>query len=265
MSINFYKFQGTGNDFVMVDNRNEDFPKLSQEQIAFICSPKTGVGADGFIKLNPSNTADFEMEYYNSDGNISSMCGNGGRCIVAFAAFLGLIKETCTFDAIDGKHEASILFRKDKIFQVKLKMIDVEKIEEKNNKDYFLNTGSPHHVKFVENTDLVDVFKEGRTIRNEVYGKVGANVNFVTINKDFIDVRTYERGVEDETLSCGTGVTACAIASLHHIGKMEKTNTVNIKTKGGNLQVSFDYNNSKFENVFLEGPATFVFHGDIEI
>jgi diaminopimelate epimerase len=264
MSINFYKFQGTGNDFVMVDNRNEDFPKLSQEQIAHICSPKTGVGADGFIKLNPSKTADFEMEYYNSDGNISSMCGNGGRCIVAFAAFLGMIKETCTFDAIDGKHEASILFRKDKIFQVKLKMIDVEKIEEKNG-DYFLNTGSPHHVKFVEDTTKVNVFEEGRAIRNNVYGKAGANVNFVTNHSKYIDVRTYERGVEDETLSCGTGVTACAIAALYHLKTLKNNNKVFIKTKGGELQVYFDFHNSKFENVFLEGPATFVFHGNIEI
>lgn len=266
MTIDFYKFQGTGNDFVMIDNRKNDFPALSQQQIAFICDRKLGIGADGFIKLNPSEEYDFEMEYYNSDGRISSMCGNGGRCIVAFAAFLGHIKNECSFIAIDGLHEASILSQNNNIYNVSLKMIDVEKVEEKEE-GLFLNTGSPHHIKFVESTEKADVFNDGKRIRNEVYGKEGANINFVEIQDKKIKVRTYERGVENETLSCGTGVTACAISTLFHLNKLEENNEVAIDTLGGDLSVKFQFDNinKKYHNIFLQGPATYVFKGSIDI
>ena len=254
MEFTFYKYQGTGNDFVIIDNRENFFPKENTELVAKICDRRFGVGADGLLLLENHASADFNMVYYNSDGNLSSMCGNGGRCISHFAKFLGIIAEKTTFEAVDGMHEATV-----ENDWVSLKMNDVEAVTVSENYS-FLNTGSPHHVEMVSHLEYFDVFSKGRTIRNEIYGKAGANVNFVEQQDHSVfSVRTYERGVEDETLSCGTGVTAVAIA-MFGMGKTSE-NKITLKTPGGQLQVRFDKTDSGYKNVYLEGPATQVFKG----
>lgn len=258
MNIHFYKYQGTGNDFVMIDNRQDTFPKNDTKLVAYLCDRKFGVGADGLILLENHPTLDFKMMYYNSDGNESSMCGNGGRCLVAFAKQMHVISDEATFEAIDGLHYATI----DKDGIVSLQMTDVEDVKVYDNYT-FLNTGSPHHVTLVENLQDFDVKNEGAKIRySDLYGNAGSNVNFVKqLENDIFSVRTYERGVEDETLSCGTGVTAVAIA-MYKIGK-SSGKEINLNVEGGKLKVKFDVENDKFTNVFLIGPATFVFEGTI--
>lgn len=255
MTLKFYKYQGTGNDFIMIDNREKLF-KNDTKLIAFLCDRKFGIGADGLILLEHSEDAedDFKMVYFNSDGNESTMCGNGGRCLVKFAQFLEIIEDKATFTAIDGKHHASI----DRHL-VSLQMQDVYEI--KNVDDtYFLNTGSPHHISFVENVDQLHVKEEGAKIRyNETYKEEGVNVNFVTPQEDYLQVRTYERGVEDETLSCGTGVTAVAIAA--HRSKLILDHKIAIVAQGGSLSVSFDESEGNYTNVWLTGPAQYVFEG----
>lgn len=250
----FYKYQGSGNDFVILDNRENFFPKQDTALIAKICHRRFGVGADGLILLEKSAEVDFTMVYYNSDGNLSSMCGNGGRCITHFAKFLGIISEKTEFDAVDGKHHATI-----KNNTVKLKMNDVSEIIALDNYS-FLNTGSPHHVQLVKSIEDFNVFSEGRKIRNDIYGVEGSNVNFVEkISEDTFSVRTYERGVEDETLSCGTGVTAVALAMFEK-GET-KSSSVSLSTPGGLLKVHFEKNNTQYINIYLEGPAEQVFKG----
>ncbi|MFT7497670.1 MAG: diaminopimelate epimerase [Porticoccaceae bacterium] len=255
MTVNFYKYQGTGNDFVIIDNRNKVFPIDNTQLIHQLCDRKFGIGADGLILLENSDTTDFKMVYFNADGNQSSMCGNGGRCIVAFAKYLNIIDTKTTFMAIDGIHQATIDGNR-----VNLQMSDIENIEVQDS-HIFLNTGSPHHIEFVESVSEVDVKNLGREIRNGApYFQEGTNVNFVEqINPNTFKVRTFERGVEDETLSCGTGVTAVAIASNY----IEKTNeeTINIETLGGKLSVNFIKENTIFKNVFLNGPTQLVFQG----
>ncbi|HNP69192.1 MAG TPA: diaminopimelate epimerase [Aequorivita sp.] len=254
MEFTFYKYQGTGNDFVIIDNREEFFPKENTELVAKICDRRFGVGADGLLLLENHPSVDFMMVYYNSDGNLSSMCGNGGRCIAHFAKFLGIISEKTTFEAVDGMHEAMVSDD-----WVSLKMNNVEKVKVSENFT-FLNTGSPHHVEMVSGLENYDVFTNGRNIRNEIYGKEGSNVNFVEQNDAAnFSVRTYERGVEDETLSCGTGVTAVAIAMFEN-GKTSEDKVI-LKTPGGQLQVRFEKAGSGYKNVYLEGPATQVFKG----
>lgn len=258
MNCIFYKYQGTGNDFVMIDNRANTFPKNNTSVIAKLCDRHFGIGADGLILLENDTNTDFRMVYYNADGNESTMCGNGGRCIVAFAHKLNVFTEKTTFIAIDGIHHAAI-----ENDVVSLQMIDVADIKITN--DYiFTNTGSPHHVQLVDNLSTFDVFSHGKKIRNEVYGKEGSNVNFVEqINDSTFKVRTYERGVENETLACGTGVTAVAIA-MHKTGKTA-SRTIDLPVEGGNLSVSFDIENNIYTNVFLKGPAQFVFTGNVEV
>ncbi len=254
MSFPFYKYQGTGNDFVMIDNRLQIFPKEDTKLIALLCDRKFGVGADGLILLEEAITADFKMVYYNADGNESTMCGNGGRCIVDFAKRLGVIDNKTQFMAIDGLHDAVV-----KEDGVSLKMIDVDTVKVSENYT-FLNTGSPHHVQLVEKLDDFDVYTQGKAIRHDIYGAEGANVNFVAqVSEKIYQVRTYERGVEDETLSCGTGVTAVAIA-LHKMGAL-KESQVSLVTPGGTLLVRFDANENGYSNIFLEGPATLVYKG----
>ncbi len=258
MNYTFYKYQGTGNDFMIIDNRNETFEKDNTEYIAHLCDRRFGVGADGLILLENHDTVDFKMIYYNADGNESTMCGNGGRCIVALAKLLGIIEGKATFEAIDGLH---IAYVDDNI--VKLQMQNVSNVQ-RDKKHVFLDTGSPHHVEFKSNLNRVNVKLEGEKIRySEPYDKVGANVNFVEKydNKTFY-VRTYERGVEDETLSCGTGVTAVALA-MSYIGETEK-NILTIKTNGGDLQVSFQKDSHGFNDVWLIGPATLVYKGELK-
>jgi len=253
----FYKYQGTGNDFVMIDNRQKLFDKSNTKHIAFICDRRFGIGADGLILLENHKELDFKMVYYNADGNESTMCGNGGRCLVAFAKRLGIITNKASFEAIDGLHLAEI-----ENGIVKLQMQDVKTIEKHVN-HVFLNTGSPHHVQFEENIKNFDIKAKGSKIRyGAPYNADGSNVNFVKkIEEATFAVRTYERGVEDETLSCGTGVTAVALA-MNYLGVTNK-NLIKLQTQGGELQVSFTKDGETYKNVCLIGPATFVFKGEI--
>lgn len=259
MKLNCYKYQGTGNDFVLLDNRDNSI-LLSTEQIKWLCDRRFGIGADGLMLLELAPNVDFKMVYYNSDGNESSMCGNGGRCITAFAKQIGVIKNEAKFLAIDGLHEAKI--SED---WVSLKMNDVRKIEVGD--DYFyLNTGSPHYVKFVSDVENLDVYAEGKKIRyNTRFEAEGTNVNFIEKKENELFVRTYERGVENETLSCGTGVTAAALVAA--IGGVSTTkNNCVIKTLGGNLNVKFEkVLENTFYNIWLEGPAAFVFKTEIHL
>ncbi len=254
MKIDFYKYQGTGNDFVIVDNRLETFPKKNNELISQICDRRFGIGADGLLLLENHNKVDFTMHYFNADGNLGSMCGNGGRCIVRFAEFLNIIKDHAIFEAVDGIHKATIDEE-----NISLKMNDVTDIKVSENY-VFLDTGSPHHVQQVNDLKNYNVEKEGAAIRYEIYGDIGANVNFVeAIDKDTFSVRTYERGVEDETLSCGTGVTAVAIALYET--NITSSNNVTLNTKGGVLNVIFNKITEGFSDVYLKGPATQIFKG----
>ena len=260
MELRFYKYQGTGNDFIIIDNRDLKFNRNNRDPVKWLCDRHFGIGADGLMLLQNRAGYDFEMVYYNSDGNESSMCGNGGRCIVEFARTLELIKDKAFFIASDGEHEAVV-----KPGCIALKMNDVTAIE-CNTDHFFLNTGSPHYVKFVNDAAGFNVFEEGKKIRNNNRFKAqGTNVNFIEKQADHLFVRTYERGVEDETFSCGTGVTAAAIvAALQNISTT--ANYCNIKTLGGNLKVSFkQLPDNTFTDVWLEGPATFVFKGEIEV
>jgi diaminopimelate epimerase len=260
MQQHFQKYQGTGNDFVMIDNRQLFFPKDNIQLIEKLCDRRFGIGADGLILLENDAATDFKMVYYNSDGNESSMCGNGGRCIVAFAKKLGVIDNQTTFIATDGLHKATI----DENGVVALQMKDVTEV--KIESDYvFMNTGSPHHVMLVDDLKNYDVKVNGAKIRySDLYGKTGSNVNFVhQISEHHFAARTYERGVEDETLSCGTGVTAVAIA-MNAIMKTT-ANEINLDVEGGKLKVSFENENGIYKKVHLIGTATFVFEGQINI
>lgn len=260
MWIPFQKYQGTGNDFVIL-HAADLHQELTSAQISFCCDRRKGIGADGLMILRPHPDYDFEMLYYNADGFPGSMCGNGGRCLVRFAQQKGLIADECRFLASDGEHRARLLSDG----RVALVMKDVEEVITAGN-DCFLDTGSPHYVRFVPDVDLVDVVQEGRSIRNsEDYRAEGTNVNFVARCPDgSVYVRTYERGVEDETLSCGTGVTASAIASLWKSAPDGKY-SVSVQTRGGNLLVSFRKKGTLFTEIELVGPALFVFKGSIEL
>ena len=256
MHTTFYKYQGTGNDFVIIDNRSKDFPKNDTNLVASLCDRKFGIGADGLLLLENDESTDFRMVYFNADGKEGSMCGNGGRCIVAFAEFLGLIDGETNFIAVDGLHNASL-----KGTTVSLKMMDVSEIKTKPNA-LFLNTGSPHHVQLVSNLSDYNVVKEGAKLRYGIYGETGSNINFVSEDAPgAFSIRTYERGVEDETLSCGTGVTAVALA-MHSSGKTELDN-ITVQALGGTLNVSFKYDNGTYSDIFLIGEAKQVFKGEI--
>lgn len=260
MHIQFYKYQGTGNDFVLMDNRTQMYDSLTQKQINRICHRRYGIGADGLLLLNKKEGFDFEMKYFNSDGKEGSMCGNGGRCLVQFAAKLGIHKNFYHFTAADGLHEAEI----DLAGIVRLKMGDVEHLEVHSN-HFILDTGSPHYVKSVADIMKLDVKAAGRIIRYDPkFAEKGINVNFMQpLEEDEIFVRTYERGVEDETFSCGTGVTAAALVSAHNDNGF---NRVEVKTMGGPVSVEFDkLDDHHFENIWLCGPAELVFSGNMEV
>jgi diaminopimelate epimerase len=256
----FYKYQGTGNDFVIIDNRDLKFDRRNNALVAKLCDRRFGIGADGLMLLQSKSGFDFEMVYYNSDGNESSMCGNGGRCIVEFSRTLGLVKDKAHFIAIDGPHVATV-----KPQFISLKMNDVKTVE--LNADFsFLNTGSPHYVAFVNDIKNYNVFAEGKKVRNNARFKAeGTNVNFIEKQYNDLFVRTFERGVEGETYSCGTGVTAAAlVAALKNVSTTE--NHCSIKTLGGDLNVRFrKHADNSFTDIWLEGPATFVFKGEIEV
>jgi diaminopimelate epimerase len=261
MIIHFSKYQGTGNDFVILDNRKMEYPSLTASHIRHLCDRRFGIGGDGLMMLNQKNGHDFEMKYYNADGRESSMCGNGGRCLVKFAYELGIHKNVYHFIAADGLHEAEI----DTNGTVSLKMQDVNRVS-KFHGDYLLNTGSPHYVKLVNDVMNTDVYKKGKEIRySKDFTQEGVNVNFVEQmpDEEKILVRTYERGVEDETWSCGTGVVASALICFHN---ERGFNDVQVKTLGGTLTVEFDrIDDDNYNNIWLSGAADKVFEGTIEI
>jgi diaminopimelate epimerase len=262
MQIAFYKFHGTGNDFILVDDRKLQFP-VNKVIIHRLCDRHFGIGADGLILLRNKQGYDFEMIYFNSDGNESTMCGNGGRCIIAFADFLSLIGSHARFLAVDGTHEGDIKEKKGNTWQVGLKMSDVLNYE-RIGEDFRMDTGSPHLVCFSQGIDQTDIAEAGRAIRySEKFREEGINVDFVEAFQDELYVRTYERGVEDETLSCGTGVTASALAYALKSGKCSGSAT--IRTKGGQLEVSFSREGDVFSNIWLSGPAKLVYNGYINI
>jgi diaminopimelate epimerase len=256
----FCKYHGAGNDFILIDNR-DDFFVENTSFIWSICHRRLGIGADGFILLNrpQSQETDFEMRYFNSDGFEGTMCGNGGRCIVAFAKRLGIIDSKAVFSGIDGMHKAEILSWDYSRADVRLRMTDVLEIKPFDD-GYFLDTGSPHVVKFVDNVHAIDM-EEGRRIRHDARLEYGTNVNFVEIQKDnTLFVRTYERGVEDETLSCGTGVTASALAFAMRDNTLS---TVTVLTRGGKFEVCFRSKEGCFFDVDLRGETCFVFEGNL--
>jgi diaminopimelate epimerase len=255
-TIRFQKYQGTGNDFIILDGR-EELPVLTEEKIRLMCDRRFGVGADGLMIYLEREGYDFEMKYYNADGKEGSMCGNGGRCIVRYCYNSGVHKDSYKFLAVDGDHEAEI----DLNGWIRLKMNDVKKVSLTGG-DYILNTGSPHYVKYVNDINDYRVSDLGREIRNSnAFAKEGINVNFVeTVNDHTIFVRTYERGVEAETWSCGTGVTAAALVSAHNETGF---NQVDVQTLGGKLSVEFDrVNEGEYRNIWLCGPAEFVYKGE---
>jgi len=262
MLLQFYKFQANGNDFVLIDDQKRRFP-VNIELIARLCHRHFGIGADGLMLLRSSDAYDFDMQYFNSDGKPAEMCGNGGRSIAALAFMTGIAGKNMRFSAPDGIHDAYIegVSADNRVFDVSLKMQDVDVVKALDD-GWFLNTGVPHFVRFVSHVEEVNVPALGRELRNDVrFSPAGTNVNFVEIQKDSLFVRTYERGVEDETLSCGTGVTASALASFLKTG--EKASTIH--TRGGDFQVGFRKNNDRFEEVWLRGPAEQVFNGEIQI
>lgn len=260
MKLIFYKYQGTGNDFILIDNRKGGY-SLTTSQINKLCDRRFGIGADGLMFLNEKTGFDFEMKYFNSDGKDGSMCGNGGRCMAKFAYHLGIHREVYRFVASDGIHEAEI----DPDGIVSLKMKDVKSVRKFHN-DFIVDTGSPHYIKMVSNVMELDIFKKGSEIRHsKEFEEEGINVNFVEQMRevDKIMVRTYERGVEDETFSCGTGVTAAALICYHNENGF---NDVEIKTLGGTLTVEFErVDDNKYENIWLCGPAEKVYEGSVEL
>jgi diaminopimelate epimerase len=258
MNISFNKYQGAGNDFIIIDNRNGEINPGDEKIINKLCDRRFGIGADGLILVSEASDSDFEMKYFNSDGKLGSMCGNGGRCVAHFTKKSGIAGPKQKFLAFDGIHEASV----DNDI-VRLQMADVNNYKIING-SYFLNTGSPHYVVFTEGVEKMDVFNEGKKLRwAPEFAPGGTNVNFVEIINDTLHLRTFERGVEDETLACGTGITASAIASV--LSGRFVSAPVKVMAKGGNLKVEFDVKDAKVTNIWLTGPATFVFEGEIEV
>lgn len=257
MDLPFYKYQGAGNDFILVDNRDGTV-RLDTEQIAHLCHRRFGIGADGLMLLQGAEAADFEMIYYNADGHQSTMCGNGGRCIAALAHRLGVAGKEMSFMAIDGSHQATIL----EDGRVALHMQDVNGIRREEGYAV-LDTGSPHYVCWVDDLEHTDVFREGREIRNrEEFAPGGINVNFIRKTEEGIAIRTYERGVEDETLACGTGVTAAAIVAA---GEASGAFNIAVNAMGGPLSVAFRKEPGIVTDIVLTGGAEFVFSGIISL
>jgi diaminopimelate epimerase len=258
MTIGFNKYQGAGNDFIIIDNRDGIFNPGDSRLVNKLCDRRFGIGADGLILINKTPEFDFEMIYFNSDGFEGTMCGNGGRCTADFAIRAGIAGKEMTFKAIDGIHDA---ISQDGIIRLKMNNVNEYRLV---NGNYFIDTGSPHYVVFTEELENFDVYNEGKRYRHsKEFHPGGTNVNFVKPENNGIFVRTFERGVEDETLSCGTGVTASAIASVlsgHFV-----SGPVNVRTKGGNLKVEFNTKGGRITDIWLSGPATFVFEGKINI
>jgi diaminopimelate epimerase len=261
MNISFFKYHGTGNDFILIDNRNAGF-NPGPAVVARLCDRHFGIGADGLILLERHASVDFLMRYFNPDGGEATFCGNGSRCIVSFARYLGIISQHTTFMAADGLHAASVVNKIDNEDAVQVQMkVDDDILT--TAEGYFIDTGSPHLVLFKENIAAIDVTTEGKTIRNQQrWGKEGVNINFAKIEANAVKLRTYERGVENETLSCGTGAVAAALVAAFAGGLKAP---VSVLTAGGKLNVHFVRKKNSFENVQLEGPAKMVFAGNIRM
>ena len=256
MKIIFSKYHGAGNDFILIDNRNNTY-HLSEKEIETLCHRRFGIGADGLMFIEEDSETDFKMRYYNSDGKEGSMCGNGGRCIVAFANEIGIQKEHYRFNAIDGLHEAFL-----KGTEVNLKMTNVNSIQNIDN-HWFLDTGSPHAVEIVTNLNEINVSEKGEKLRYDTrFGDSGTNVNFIEIDKNILKIRTYERGVEAETYACGTGAVASAIIANQ---LQPELNKFILNALGGQLEVSFENTNQQYSNIWLKGPAIKVFSGNIKL
>ncbi len=260
MEINFSKYHGNGNDFVVIDNRSNTFPAGDNELVRRLCDRNFGIGGDGLMLMEKKDGYDFHMRYFNSDVREATMCGNGGRCMIHFAYRLGVVKHTVVFSGIDGRHEGSISGQK----TVRLRMKDVTAIEQDGDA-YIIDTGSPHYVVFTDDVDDMDVVARGREVRySDKFSPGGINVNFVCVRKNGIHIRTYERGVENETLACGTGSVAAAICA--RLKSPLSDHTVKVYTSGGLLEVSFKTRSkSIFTDIWLTGPAQFVFEGTIDI
>lgn len=259
MKIHFYKYHGAGNDFIAIDNRNPQ--SFSFEIIKALCDRHLGIGADGVLLLGPgSEQFDFTLDYYNSDGHIGSLCGNGSRCAVAFAHHLQMIQNKAVFKAFDGLHYGDYISDQD----VSVTMNDVNTISFLED-GYVVDTGSPHFVTYIDDIHNYDVYNVGKKIRNDIRFPDGINVNFVSPIQDGIFVRTFERGVENETLSCGTGVTACAIVHTINQNHPDGAYRVKLYTTGGEFTVSLSKNGTHFSNIILQGPTQLVFEGSIEI
>jgi len=263
MNIPFFKYQGAGNDFILIDQREQRYIKPDETPASTIrqcCDRHFGIGADGLILLEYSSSTDFEMVYYNSDGHLSTMCGNGGRCIARFAADLGIFTDVTTFMAVDGHHKARTSGT-----QVELEMQSVDQMEHIGS-DLYLDTGSPHYVRFVDQLERVSVVPEARAIRyNDRFTEEGTNVNFVQVVEETLHIATYERGVEGETLACGTGVTAAAIAYLEQSSWPDGDYDIPVIARGGDLRVRFHWSNKKASQIWLIGPAQYVFKGVIDL
>lgn len=260
MKITFEKYQGAGNDFIIVDNRKKQFIP-AKETIGKLCNRHFGIGADGLILLENDAESDFFMRYYNADGLEGSMCGNGGRCVALFAHKHGIIENDTVFHAMDGYHKAGIIISGESDAMVRLSMIDVENVMQKNDQ-WLIDSGSPHLLIPVDDIDNVDVVNDGRKIRHsELFADEGINVNFIQIDQDGVRLRTYERGVEDETLACGTGAVAAALVAVS--GNYEIDPPVDVKALGGSMRIFLNKSGEKFTNIWIEGPATCVFKGEI--
>ncbi len=255
MQLQFSKYQGTGNDFILIDDRNQNFP-INSKLITKLCDRKFGIGSDGLILIQRHVKADYKMVYFNADSS-QSLCGNGSRCGFAFARMLGIVEDAATFETTDGIHK--IKFQDGLIH---FQFLDVENIYQLEKDQWYIDTGSPHHI-IITSEEPENIIEEGRKIRNlPIYSSQnGTNVNFVQLLQDRIKIRTYERGVEDETLSCGTGIVAVSLMA----GKLKYESPVTIETMGGTLTVSFQQSCNKFSNIWLAGPAEKVFDGNIRI
>lgn len=267
--MQFWKYQGAGNDFIMVDQRHQQWLTThDQSRIERLCDRRFGIGADGLILLENQDGYDFRMVYFNADGRESSMCGNGGRCIAAFAHQLGIIGKEGRFLAIDGEHHVHLTPKSTEgHYWIELHMNDVKNVE-KTDPEFVLNTGSPHFVRFVDDTNVADMRHEGRAVRySERFAKEGINVNLAEVTgPNALRLRTYERGVEDETLACGTGVTAAALAFYLHEKVQQEQNELQVEARGGHLSVRFKHDNNKgFYDIWLCGPAQCVFSGKINL
>lgn len=261
MKIPFSKYHGTGNDFIIIDNRELQW-EPTQKKVSHLCDRHFGIGADGLMLLTENPGTDFYMTYYNSDGRESTMCGNGGRCMIIFARSLGLAGPETHFRATDGEHIGKVIETKDHVI-VSLKMKDVT-VNETEDDHLFLDTGSPHYVVFRTGVESMDLITEARKIRfSERFRKDGTNVDFAEVSKDGLFVRSYERGVEDETLSCGTGVTASALARA--MKSSSAASSAEVHTRGGTLTVSYKQTGNSFTDIWLKGPALFVFSGEFDV